>query len=142
MTLSDCEDHSGTVVQPISIPRNNDFDQRTAKYLLQNCACLIVENFPIGSEFGIDLSIHYTGENFMGIKMIPPGVHFIYYSLVKQGSVAPRIGLFHYFKAKEVLITKWDPLEEDIVLDRRDYDQMERLKCGFLTGNLDSKLGK
>ena len=33
----------------------------------------------LGSEFGIDCHAWVTGPNFLGVKMIPPGPHFIYY---------------------------------------------------------------
>lgn len=140
MTLSKSEDRCAQT-KPIAIPKNNLFDQQTAKHLLQTCACLIVEDFPQGSEFGIDLSIHYTGQNFMGIKMIPPGLHFVYFSFVKDGLVVPRTGFFHYFESQEIMITKWDEQEENIILDRKDSIQMERLKSAFCGGFLDTKLG-
>lgn len=125
------------------MPTDNNFDQNTAKLLLTQCGTLIVEDFPSGSEFGIDLSIHYTGDKFFGIKLIPPGLHFIYFSLVsKQDStVAPRSGFFHYFNAGDVLITKWDNQAEDLILFRNDIEQMDRLKSSFTSGNLDSQLG-
>ena len=64
---------------------------------------MIVEDMPKGTEFGIDYGSWSTGPKFMGLKMIPPGLHFIFFSAVsKEGTVAPRAGFFHFFKEKEV----------------------------------------
>lgn len=84
-----------------------------AETLFLNGAVLIVINLPIGSVFGIDMKVYQIAENFRGLKMIPPGVHFIHYSAVsKDGSTAPRTGFFHYFKKGEIIIKKWDNSDE------------------------------
>lgn len=125
----------------VVIPRSNDFDQNTAKKLLRAGGTLVVEDFPTGSEFGMDLSIHYTGERFTGVKMIPPGVHFIHYSLVgADGRVAPRCGLFHSFNKGELLVARWDAPNEDIVIVT-EPEQIERVKIAFDRGHLDNRLG-
>lgn len=112
-------------------------DQETAKKLFEQGAVLIFLDVPIGTEFGIDFCSWNTGEKFMGIKMIPPGIHFIYYrfythifflhfdftvsyllsfsAVSKEGSTAPRTGLFRMFKKQEILVWKWDAAAEDIV---------------------------
>lgn len=54
-------------------------DQETAKKLFDHGAVLVFLDVPVGTEFGIDFCSWNTGEKFMGIKMIPPGIHFIYY---------------------------------------------------------------
>lgn len=95
---------------------DNDFMEMSpeeAKTLFLNGAVLIVMNLPIGSVFGIDMKVYQIAENFRGLKMIPSGIHFIYYSAVsKDGSTAPRTGFFHYFKKREILIKKWDNSDE------------------------------
>ncbi len=57
-------------------------DQKTAKILFEEGATLIFLNVPEGTEFGIDYNTWTVGERFKGVKMIPPGVHFVYYSAV------------------------------------------------------------
>lgn len=57
-------------------------------YMYENGAFLLFLGFPEGSEFGIDYKSWKTGERFKGLKMIPPGVHFVYCSI----KAAPRIG--------------------------------------------------
>lgn len=50
-----------------------------AKVLFDEGGTLVFLNVPEGTEFGIDYNSWTVGPNFRGIKMIPPGVHFIYY---------------------------------------------------------------
>ena len=84
-----------------------------ARILFDNGSVLIVLNLPIGTVFGIDMKVYLVAENFRGLKMIPPGFHFIHYSAIsKDGSNVPRKGFFHYFHKQEILIKKWDASEE------------------------------
>lgn len=91
-------------------------DQDTARRLLSEGAFLILLEVPEGTEFGIDLKSWNTGEKFRGVKMIPPGVHFIFFNSVSAitEDVAPRIGFFHNFKAGEVLVKKWSKVDEQV----------------------------
>lgn len=54
-------------------------DPKVVNRLFDEGAFLLILNVPPGTEFGIDLNTFRTGEKFMGIKMIPPGIHFVYY---------------------------------------------------------------
>ncbi len=54
-------------------------DQRLANKLFEEGAFLFIHDLPIGTEFGIDLNTWKTGEKFKGVKMIPPGIHFVFY---------------------------------------------------------------
>ena len=54
-------------------------DQDTARVLFREGAVLILHEVPEGTEFGIDYHSWTVGPKFRGIKMIPPGVHFVYY---------------------------------------------------------------
>lgn len=70
-----------------------ELDPTTAKRLYEEGAFLIVLDLPPGTELGLDLKSWNTGTKFLGMKMIPPGVHFVHYSAVsKEGQVAPRTG--------------------------------------------------
>ena len=51
----------------------------TAKVLFKEGAMFVLLNMPEGSEFGIDYNSWTTGPKFRGVKMIPPGIHYIYY---------------------------------------------------------------
>lgn len=86
-----------------------------AKKLFDNGGILIVLNLPVGTVFGIDMKVYQVGDKFLGLKMIPPGLHFIYYSAVsKEGCVAPRTGFFHYFSPQEIVVKKWDCINEGL----------------------------
>ncbi len=54
-------------------------DQKLANKLFEEGAFLFLLGVPIGTEVGIDFNSWRTGEKFKGIKMIPPGIHYIYY---------------------------------------------------------------
>ncbi|KAL9255992.1 AAR2-like protein [Drosera capensis] len=69
----------------------------------------------MGERYGVE--IFFAGPVFMGIKMIPPGVHFIYYSSSsREGKdFSPMIGFFVETSPSEVVIRRWNPLEERLV---------------------------
>ncbi|CAJ0886685.1 15271_t:CDS:2, partial [Entrophospora sp. SA101] len=105
-------------------------DQETAKALFEKGAFLLFLNAPKCLEFGIDHNSWKTGPKFMGVKLIPPGLHFVYYSTSdKSGSSGLRSGFFKFYEYKEVFIVEWDYIIEDIKFeDELDNDQNERLK--------------
>ncbi|XP_022700844.1 protein AAR2 homolog [Varroa jacobsoni] len=90
-------------------------DPELIKKLAETGATLVILDLPVGSEFGIDMKQWEIGEKFRGIKMIPPGIHYVYYSYVNKDIVAPRTGFFHNFVEKTILAFRWDTKEEIIV---------------------------
>ena len=54
-------------------------DQEVARQLFAEGAVLVLLDVPEGTEFGIDYNSWHVGPKFKGIKMIPPGFHFIFY---------------------------------------------------------------
>lgn len=67
-------------------------DQETAKKLLVEGGTFVFLGVPQETQFGIDMQCWNTEEDFRGIKMIPPGLHYIHYSGVSKGTgdVSPR----------------------------------------------------
>lgn len=123
-------------------PTTDDFDQKTAQRLVKEGATLIIEDIPVGTEFGIDLNVHNIGEKFLGIKMIPSGLHFVYYSTVsKQGSVAPRTGFFRFFSSKDLIVKKWNKTNEEIEDINGNEDRLQRYRHNLSCGALDQYLG-
>jgi len=123
-------------------PTSNDFDQKTAKRLLSECSTLIIEEIPVGTQFGIDLNIYNIGDKFLGVKMIGSGLHLIHYSSVsRDGSVGPRTAFFKYFKDKELVVKKWNKFNEDIDEEYNDLQQLQRLKDSLIDGSIDRYLG-
>ena len=117
-----------------------EMDPNVAKKLLKEGAALIVLDVPPGTEIGVDMKSWNVGEKFLGIKMIPPGIHFVYYSSVNlaQKTVAPRTGFFHNFARGEILIRRWRPDQEEIV-DSVSEEDKERMKADMK--NIDRGLG-
>lgn len=119
------------------------------------CFC-VVNELPIGSEFGIDGSYWVTGPLFQGIKLIPPGFHII--TIVPAPSQSPpgqtcipqdqstcsgigqhiRKGLLRFFQQREILIRNYNPETED--LHPSEGDAEESLTSIEYMKSLDSKL--
>lgn len=53
-----------------------------ARQLFAEGAVLVLLDMPEGTEFGIDYNSWHVGPKFKGIKMIPPGFHFIFYRYI------------------------------------------------------------
>lgn len=79
-------------------------------------AYLIVTGAPDYTEFGIDfLAINITKE-FRGVKLIPPGAHYVYTSSKDKfgNSSTARNGFFHFFKPGEILVKEWNEQAEEL----------------------------
>jgi A1 cistron-splicing factor AAR2 len=46
---------------------------------VQRLATILCLDVPQGTEFGVDFHQWNVGPKFKGVKMIPPGIHFVYY---------------------------------------------------------------
>lgn len=117
-------------------------DQQTARHLLLTGAVIVLEDLPPGSEFGIDMNVYCVGAKFRGVKMIPPGLHFVYYSSRSQHdrqSLSPRSGFFKFFAEKEICIKKWDRVNEDLHVGNVSHEEEQRYRDN-LTGTLDQFL--
>ncbi|KAG0350146.1 a1-alpha2 repression [Podila minutissima] len=127
-------------------------DNDTLKRLFKAGAVLLVLDAPQNQlEFGIDVNCWNTGPKFKGIKIIPPGAHFVYYSLhtsknkptepqdesgtmeVTEGGPTGgdvRIGFWHVFESGEVIVMKWNAYNEEMELET-DQEQIARYKAGI-----------
>lgn len=107
-------------------------DNEIAKKLFHEGAILVCLDVPPGTEFGIDYNSWNVGPKFKGVKMIPPGFHFVFYAAVGRsgGQTAPRTGFFQYFKQREVVVKKWDPKTEDMMDQEMSDEEMKNLKAG------------
>lgn len=115
-------------------------DASTAKRLLVDGGTFVALDVPEGTEFGIDMKMWNTGESFRGVKMIPPGIHFIHYSAVgKYGEVAPKVGFFYNFRKSEFVLKKWDKELQDISMESSDDHEVVSLKDNIVA--LDKFLG-
>lgn len=117
-----------------------EIDPEIAERILIDGATILILNVPLGTDIGIDLKSWNTGENFKGIKMIPPGFHYVHYSAVNEfGDMAPRSGFFHTFKKSELLAKQWDSKESDISTESVPDEMAQRLKANLR--DLDKYLG-
>ncbi|XP_049797667.1 protein AAR2 homolog isoform X2 [Schistocerca nitens] len=107
-----------------------DIDQDLAKRLLVEGAIIIIRDLPPGTEFGIDLKSWNTGNKFLGVKMIPPGLHYVHYSATDQlGDTAPRSGFMYDFETSEVVVRRWDKDAEDLDIKARLAERLMP-ECG------------
>ncbi|KAI8789044.1 protein AAR2 [Biomphalaria glabrata] len=115
-------------------------DPEKAKILFEQGAIFLLIDFPEGSEFGIDYHSWHAGPKFNGIKMIPPGIHYLYYSSTSKENVSgPRSGFFYHFEAQQIVVTKWDKTLEEIHFESISHDELQRYHCN--KENMDSFLG-
>jgi len=115
-------------------------DPETASNLYEAGAFLLIQDLPVGTEIGIDMKSWDIGPKFLGIKMIPPGLHFVYYSPknVRDGSLAPRRGFFHHFESKQVVVKKYDKVTEELI-SKVDEEEIKRVSDNLK--HIDSNLG-
>ncbi|XP_071390134.1 protein AAR2 homolog [Centroberyx affinis] len=95
-----------------------NMDPDVARRLFEEGATLVLLGVPQGTELGIDYKSWQVGPRFRGVKMIPPGLHFLHYCSVNPpncgGEIGPKTGLFLTLKPREILLANWDPKEEDL----------------------------
>ncbi|RNA16957.1 AAR2 -like protein [Brachionus plicatilis] len=111
---------------------HKDYD---ANKLFEAGGIFLFFDVPQNSEFGIDYNCWKTGENFKGVKMIPPGIHFIYFSVSdKYGNIGIRSGFFHDFKVKQVIAKKWNQQSEtmeDYIMSEDQIQNFQQRKQEF-----------
>ncbi|RCI03444.1 a1-alpha2 repression [Rhizopus stolonifer] len=108
-------------------------DQDLANKLFEKGAFLLFLEAPPNLEFGVDYNAWTIGPLFKGIKLIPPGLHFIYFSSTNnEGVQGIRTGFFHFFESKEILVREWNPQIEDLRDETElDPNQVERLRINI-----------
>ena len=71
--------HDSRSCEESILGKNKHLDSDTARSLFEVGANLFMLDIPMNTEIGVDMNSWNTGPNFKGIKMIPPGVHFVYW---------------------------------------------------------------
>ncbi|KAF0738762.1 hypothetical protein Ae201684_005378 [Aphanomyces euteiches] len=86
---------------------------------------------PIGSEFGIDYEAFRTAEKFRGVKLIPSGLHFIFYSSNGDGANGIRQGFFINMQPNDVIIRTWSTDTEELMPLKSEVDaeNLTRTRC-------------
>ncbi|KAI1892762.1 hypothetical protein AGOR_G00136870 [Albula goreensis] len=120
-----------------------DMDPELARGLFEEGATLVLLGVPEGTELGMDYKSWQVGPRFRGVKMIPPGLHFLHYSSVntcRGGEVGPKMGLFLSLQPREVLLAHWNKQEEDLDFSAsQNVEEISRVKAGLR--DLDPFLG-
>jgi hypothetical protein len=75
-------------------------DPWTAEHVFRSGAICIIEQAPVGLEFGFDLNCWRLAGQFRGVKMIPPGFHCIYYG----STSGMRHGILFHTHTREVVV--------------------------------------
>ncbi|KAJ1984414.1 hypothetical protein H4R34_000677 [Dimargaris verticillata] len=103
-------------------------DQQTANLLFDKGGFFVLLDAPTNLEVGIDTTMWTVGPRFKGIKLIPPGVHFVYYNSGRPTVSEMRTGFFHDFQSGEVVVRQWDPDHEQLFpASHIDSDQQRRI---------------
>ncbi|XP_011021359.1 PREDICTED: protein AAR2 homolog [Populus euphratica] len=116
-------------------------DPETALELVKQGATLLLLDVPQYTIVGIDTQMFSVGPAFKGIKMIPPGPHFVYYSSSsKDGKqFSPIVGFFVDAAPSEVIVRKWNQQEERLV--KVPEDEEERFCQAVKSLEFDRYLG-
>ena len=130
-------------MKKVSFSKDNDkyedLSPEVANKLYKEGGFYIVKDFPRGTEFGCDMTSWNTGDKFLGLKMIPAGIHYIYYSPVsKDKDFAPRRGFFIHLDPGQVIVHRFDIVNEEIV-DDVPAEEVERFRKNLK--NIDCNLG-
>ncbi|CAI2365948.1 unnamed protein product [Moneuplotes crassus] len=86
-------------------------DQQTANKLFKEYGCILLLNFPAQFDFNIDNQVWVTNDKFMGLKLVPPGGHYVHFS-EKKSQIGEKFGFFHYFNKSEVVVKTWNNQHE------------------------------
>ncbi|CAN1122837.1 Protein AAR2 homolog [Linum perenne] len=116
-------------------------DPDTALELVKQGATLLLLDVPQYTLVGVDTQVFTVGPAFKGIKMIPPGIHFLYFSSSnREGKeFSPVIGSFIDAGPSEVIVRRWEQQEERLV--KLSEEEAERFAQAVLRLEFDGNLG-
>lgn len=117
-------------------------DPELARRLFFEGATVVILNMPKGTEFGIDYNSWEVGPKFRGVKMIPPGIHFLHYSSVDKANpreVGPRMGFFLNLQQRGLKVLRWDAAREEVDLSPAPEAEVEAMRASLQ--ELDQFLG-
>ncbi|CAK9215897.1 unnamed protein product [Sphagnum troendelagicum] len=116
-------------------------DAEQARRLVETGGSLLLLDVPPSTQFGINQQMFLVGPKFRGLKMLPPGPHFVYYSSKSRYGMdtSPTIGFFLYVRSSQVIVMHWDPQEERIA-KLNDSSEEERYTEGVRKNEFDPNL--
>ncbi|KAJ9532008.1 hypothetical protein QJQ45_003699 [Haematococcus lacustris] len=119
-------------------PYSLRLDPETARELATVGAALLLLDVPVGTLIGIDQQCFAAGPLFKGVKMLPPGPHFITYSAVSAhtASASPATGFFLHALPHAVYVKRWSSTTES--LEALPEAEAERFAAGVRRFDFDS----
>ena len=105
-------------------------EQNVANKMNETGGNILCMDTPKKLYFGIDYISFETGDKFKGVKMLPPGAHFIYTSV----DGVTRTGIFLWINSKQTMFYEWHKKFE-FLIEYGDKDQAERLAIGMYFNN-------
>uniref|UniRef100_A0A1J3CVF5 Protein AAR2-like protein n=1 Tax=Noccaea caerulescens TaxID=107243 RepID=A0A1J3CVF5_NOCCA len=116
-------------------------DSEKALELVKHGATLLFLDVPQHTIIGLDTQMFSVGPNFKGIKMIPPGIHFVFYSSsTRDGKeFSPTIGFFVDVGPSQVIVRKWN--QQDECLAKVSEEEEERYSQAVRNLEFDKHLG-
>ncbi|KAK9866040.1 hypothetical protein WJX84_001451 [Apatococcus fuscideae] len=121
-------------------PYSASMDSDTARQLVVLGGTLLMLDAPPALVMGFDQQTFQIGQKFKGLKMIPPGIHFLSFCQLGQpGQLAPYAGRFLGFAEGQVVVMRWDPATEALV-DLSDEDEAARYTLGVKRFDFDAGL--
>ncbi|KAH1211980.1 Protein AAR2 [Glycine max] len=116
-------------------------DPETALELVKHGVTLLLLDVPQYTLVAVDTQMFSVGPAFKGIKMIPPGVHFVYYSSSSRDGkeFSSIIGFFIDAGPSEVIVRKWDQQEERLI--KLSEEEEERYSQAVKNLEFDRQLG-
>ena len=116
-----------------------------ANELAKQGATLLLLGVPAGTTIGIDFTSYTAGEKFGGLKMIPPGLHFLSHcaAAASDRAAAPiKAGFWFSASIGSTLVRQWDAEAEDFAAEGAiDAEQLERYALGVRNHEFDAVTG-
>ncbi|CAL8470508.1 g10050 [Coccomyxa elongata] len=127
-------------------PYSVNLSPEKAKELAESGGALLLLDVPAGTIVGIDQQTFIVGPKFKGVKMLPPGPHFMSCNATRHGGnggggpdFAPTMGFFTHVAPRSVVVRRWDPHEE-LLLPIQDDEEVGRLAAGVRRFEFDAYL--
>ena len=86
------------------LPNNINMSNDEALVRIREGASILLLDFPNEREVGFDMMAWVAGPIFKGFKMIPPGLHFLYWG----GGHGMMEGIWYKAVKGRVLVRQWD----------------------------------
>lgn len=79
---------------------------------------------PAGLEFGIDLNCWAIDNKFQGLKLIPPGLHYVYWKYSgKYRGASVQNGDFRFVNTSQLIVYRWNTETEEMDFKSDDTER-------------------